>query len=44
MAWSVRRFIMVNKNELHDGKGGGGSEGGGDLNDFSEKDLFFRLI
>ena len=38
MAWSVRRFVMVNKNELHD------SEGGGDLNDVSEKDLFFRLI
>ena len=38
------RFVMVNKNELHDSEGGGGSEGGGDLNDFSEKDLFFRLI
>ena len=36
---------MVIKNQLHEVKGGGGeSEGGSDLNDFSEKDLFFRLI
>ncbi len=33
------------KSIVHEVKGGGGeSEGGSDLNDFSEKDLFFRLI
>ena len=32
MAWFVRRFVMVTKNELHEVKGGGGeSEEGSDF-------------
>jgi hypothetical protein len=28
MAWFVRRFVMVAKNELHEVKGGGGESEG----------------